>query len=96
MTTTEPVTNWPTCGTCQQAYTVTIGLPVVITGQGRYVDADVDVSDADDLDDSATITCGCGPLHVHSEADVERIRAALGALASAHPVLATYNLADQR
>ena len=89
---------WPTCPTCQQPYTVSVGLPVVITRAGlsdRYVEVDVDVAEASDLDDSASVSCHCGTLDPDTQPDTwTDLGAALDELPRLRPVTAVYDRTD--
>lgn len=100
MPTTAVTERWPSCPTCEQPYTVTLGVPVVLSAARtgtRWVDATIDPEFS--LDDSATISCGCGTEDEWAEgvyvAAVALLEPALEALASAQQVTATYDLTDR-
>lgn len=57
------VTEWPTCATCAEPYSISMGLPVVARsiGSGGLVGLDIDTSElvTSVRDDSASISCAC-------------------------------------
>lgn len=93
-----PEIVWPSCPRCRAAYTVTVGLPVVITAgglaSGRFVDAEIDREIV--LDESATIACDCGTDEEWTPEQYEEAAEALAepiaALIAAEQVTATYDL----